>query len=223
MGLKSKKKKAKKVASAPVPAAAAGNRAEVPQLARRRANRQSTLKSGRTIGEKREKLETANERRAAREKAKRRKRARVITVSVIFVALAACLVAIYLMFTEHSDSLPITTAGVVVYQPTVEIVDEDGSSAGGEITNWMREYVGQAEVDFRDLGYKVVKAVVPAGSIREVDLYLDGQPGYVKMLVDRDSAPSTEDADRLIRYLQGQGITSFEYIDVRLPKKAYWR
>ena len=43
-----------------------------PQIARRSMNRKSTIKSGRTIGEKREHLETANERAAARKKDKRK-------------------------------------------------------------------------------------------------------------------------------------------------------
>ena len=42
-----------------------------PTLARRSANRHSTIKAGRTIGEQREKLETANERELARQKDKR--------------------------------------------------------------------------------------------------------------------------------------------------------
>ena len=43
------------------------------------------------------------------------------------------------------------------------------------------------------------------------------------MIIDRGTAVSVEDADRLLRYLAGQGITNFEYIDVRLPHKAFWK
>ena len=47
--------------------------------------------------------------------------------------------------------------------------------------------------------------------------------GYVKFTLDRDSAVSVEDADRMYRYLSGAGIAEYTYIDVRLPGKAYWK
>ena len=225
-----------------------------PQLARRRANRQSTIRSGRTIGEKREQMETANERRAKREKDKRKSRMRVISVSVVFVLMAVCLIVIYFLFFERGNesASPITTTENNTQVPTIEIVDEDSGKASqgssensngentnsngektgsnGEktgssdhITSRMRDYIGQAESDFRDLGYNPVKAVIPSGSVRMVNFYLEGQPGFVKMWIDRDTAPSVEDADRLMRYLKTQGINEFQYIDVRLPYKAFWK
>ena len=117
----------------------------------------------------------------------------------------------------------------VTYQPTIEIIDEDGatiSATGGSadhITSVTKAYIGQAEQDFRDLGYIPVKAVLPTGSIRQVNFYLSGYPGYIKLYTDRPTAESVEDADRLIHYLKTQNITNFEYIDVRLPEKAYWK
>ena len=197
---------------------------EEPKPARRRANRHSTIRSGRTIGEKREKMETANERRIAREKAKRKKRLRVIIVSVVFILIAVCLLVMYFVFFDNGEEkLPIVTTTTETYTPSIEVVDEHSGSSNEQITNRMREYIGQAEVDFRDLGYKPVKAVLPVGTVREVDFYLEGQSGYIKMWIDRDTAPSVEDADRLLRYLKGQGINEFQYIDVRLPYKAYWK
>ncbi len=194
-----------------------------PTLARRSANRHSTLKSGRTIGEQREKLETANERMAARQKDKRKKHFRVFFVSSGFLLLAAILAIIYFEF-FHEDGHKLFTAPVeeITYTPTVEIIDEDAAS-GGSITNRMKDYIGQAEADFRSLGYHPIKAVVPTGTIREVDFYLEDYPGFIKMIIDRDTAVSVEDADRMIRYLVGQGITDFQYIDVRLSGKAYWK
>lgn len=194
-----------------------------PVLARRAANRHSTIKSGRTIGEQREKLETANERMAARQKDKNKKRFRVFIVSIVFLLIAAILVIIYIEFFQRDSrefSNP-TTEEVYTYSPTVEIIDED--SARGGITSRMSEYIGQAEVDFRSLGYFPVKVVVPTGTIREVDFYLEDHPGFIKMLIDRPTAVSVEDADRMLRYLADQGITEFEYIDIRISGKAYWK
>ena len=34
---------------------------------------------------------------------------------------------------------------------------------------------------------------------------------------------SVEDADRMIRYLEGIGKVDFEYVDVRVEGKGYWK
>lgn len=214
----SKKKK-------PTPNAAEAKQksAAEPVLARHSANRHSTIKSGRTIGEQRERLETANEREQARQKDKRKKRARVIFVTVGFLALAGILVAVYFMFFYQSEQQNAIVEPEPAYAPTIEIVDEDAAASGGHITTRMRDYIGQAEADYRALGYQPVRAVVPVGAIREVDFYLDGQPGYIKMYIDRETAVSVEDADRMLRYLADQGITDYQYIDVRIPYRGYWK
>lgn len=213
MGLLKKKTKT----TTPVPTEPAP-----PTLARRSANRHSTIKSGRTIGEQREHLETANERLAARQKDKRRQRWRVFIVSSAFILFAVAGTIVYFEFFHEDDrSQPVVTE-TLTYSPAIEVVDEDATATSG-ITSRMSEYIGQAEVDYRDLGYTPVKAVVPSGTVREVDFYLDGQPGYIKMYIDRPTAVSVEDADRMLRYLAGQGITEFQYIDVRIPYKAYWK
>ena len=207
--------KKKSASSTPAP--------EEPVLVRRSANRHSTLKSGRTIGEQREKLETANERMAARQKDKRKKHFRVFLVSSGFLLLAAILTVIYLeFFREDGHKLFTTPVEEITYTPTVEIIDEDATSGGG-ITNRMKDYIGQAEADFRSLGYRPTKVVVPTGTVREVDFYLEGYSGFIKMIIDRDTAVSVEDADRMLRYLSDQGTVEFQYIDVRLPHKAYWK
>ena len=199
--------------------------AEEPKLARKRQNRQSSFRMGRTIGEQREKLETKNERNAARKKDKKRQTRRLIFTIIGFAALFGILIFLCFFFVGSGEPDPAPAAPVeepVSNQPTIEIVDED-ASAGGRITNRMRSFVAQAEQDFRDLGYRPVKAVVPAGAIREVDFYLEGHPGFIKFHIDRGSAVSVEDADRMLRYLAGQGINDYQYIDVRIASKAYWK
>ena len=195
---------------------------EEPKLVRRRANRHSTIKSGRTIGEKRDKIETANERMAARQKDKRKKRIRIFIVSLGFVVMAMILLVLYFVFLDRKDEIFITEP-VETFEPTAEIIIEDATSDKDNITSRMREYIGQVESDFYERGYKLVKAVVPSGSIREVDFYLENYSGFIKMIIDRGAAMSVEDADRMIRYLNGQGITEFKYIDVRISGKAYWQ
>ena len=192
-------------------------------LARRSANRHSTLRAGRTIGEQREKLETANERELARQKDKRKSHLRVFFVSFGFIILVAILAVVYFAFVRGREEQPIVEEPEPTYQPTIEVVDEDAAATSGKITNRMKDYIGQAEADFRSLGYQPVRAVLPTGAVREVDFYLDGYSGFVKMIIDRGTAVSVEDADRMLRYLADQDVTDFQYIDVRLPHKAYWK
>ena len=196
---------------------------EEPKLARRRANKHSRIKSGRTIGERRERLETANERLAARAKVKKRQNFRVFaTVAIFLIVLGAIIFFIvkFIQQRETNEAETATTAVVKTYTPTIEIIDENHA---GDITTRMSEYIGKAESDFKDLGYMPIRAVIPVGAIREVDFYLDGISGFIKTTIDRDTAITAEDTDRMLRYLTGQGVGEFTYIDVRIDGKAYWK
>ena len=195
-----------------------------PRLARRRLNKHSKIKSGRTIGERREHLETASERLAARNKVKKRQRLRVVITVVVFLGAAAAVVLLVvnlLKAREVHEENTSTTVVTNIYTPTVPIIDEHGTTGG--ITARMSEYIGMSEVDFRERGLIISRAVIPAGSIREVDFYLDGHPGFIKTTIDRGTGVTAEDTDRMLRYLAGQGISEYEYIDVRIDGKAYWK
>lgn len=215
------KKKQKKVETTP-------NIPQEPVLVRRSLNRNSTMKSGRTIGEARERLETRNERAAARKKQKTKKIYRVSFTSLIFTIVAVALIILFFVLINQEE--PVIpkfddTSTATSYEPTIPIIDQDTDAppSPDKITSRMKTYIGQAEADLKDLGYTPVKAVMPSRSVREVDFYLDGYTGFVKMTIDRASAVSAEDTDRLIRHLAGQGINDFEYLDVRLDHQAYWK
>lgn len=192
-----------------------------PKLVNRRDNRKSTFRMGRTIGEKREKLETANERAAARKKDKKKQTMRIIITIAGFIILLVALVLLLLSFTS-SGGEPQTEELDISYSPTIEIIDEDSPSEA-HITSRMRLFIGQVEKELRDLGYSPIKAVVPTGAVREIDFYLENHPGYIKTIIDRGAAVTVEDIDRMIRYLEGIGVTDYSYIDVRIDKKAYWK
>lgn len=193
-----------------------------PELVRRSLHKKSTIISGRTISEKREKPETANERAEARKKDKMKSTFRVIITIVGFIVLGAILVALYLNFTGNAPIEPEVEVEVNnSYKPTIEIMDATG--AGGKIPIRTYEFIGRAEHELKALGLKPSRAVLPNGTIREVDFYLEDHSGYIKMTIDRNPAVSAEDADRMIRYLAGQGITDYEYIDVRIDGRAFWK
>ena len=189
------------------------------------ANRKSTMKSGRTIGEARERLETASERAANHKKAKRQKILRIVFTVIGFGLFAAfCL---WLIFTfilpKELDNDPTSSTITVPLTPTIEIIDEDANITGGHLTSRMQEYIGQVESDLREFDYTPIKAVIPTGAIREVDFYLDGYTGFIKTTIDRGAGVSAEDTDRMLRYLAENGITDFQYIDVRVEGRAYWK
>ena len=202
-------KSKKKDSSAPKP----------PELVRRRENRRSNLVTGRTIGEKREKLETANERTAARKKAKQAKITRIVITTCGFLVLIGVLVMLFRAFTISSDT-EIDSAQTESFAPTIPIEDK---ASGANLSNRMKSYIGRVEKDLRDLGYTPIKAVIPASAIREVDIYLENPSIFVKMILDRETSVSAEDADRVIRHLLGEGVGDYTYIDVRVEGKAYWK
>lgn len=196
---------------------------EPPRLANRRENKQSSFRMGRTIGEQREHLETANERAAARKKDKQKQARRVFVATFGFVGLIFTLAVLAFIFVGNGEPAPIKpSVEIAIVEPTINIVDEDAAN-GEEITNRMRSYIGQVEKDLRDLGLQPTKAIIPTGTIREVDIYLSGYSGFIKMNIDRGSAVSAEDTERMLRYLSGIGVGDFQYIDVRISGKAYWK
>lgn len=196
-----------------------------PKLARRKENRRSSLKSGRTIPGRREQLEKASERTAAHEKIRKKQTFRLVVTILGILLVFASIIGFGVILSKREsqeDQVSDSPSTTVTYKPTIEIIDEDAIS-GSMVTSRMKDYIGQAEVDFRALGLVPVKAVIPAGAIREIDFYLDGKTGFVKTTIDRGTGVSTEDAKRMLDYLESQGITDFEYIDVRLEGKAYWK
>jgi len=196
---------------------------EPPKLAKRRLNKHSHLKSGRTIASTRERPETTSERLEAKKKIKKRQTFRVgftVVLFLIVIAVVVTLVIVFLKNRAENEAETTPTTVVKTYKPTIEIVNENPVSG---ITTRMTEYIGQLEADLRDLSLTPVKHVVPAGAIREVDFYLDGYTGFIKTTIDRGSGVTAEDTERMLRYLKEQGIGEFTYIDVRIDGKAYWK
>ncbi len=186
-----------------------------------------SIKLGRTIGERREKLETASERAATHRKNEKKKRLRLCFTIVGFLLVLCFAIGAIIILINNAPAAEDTgqAPNSIIYTPSVEIIDEGAVAVtgGGGVTSRMKEYIGQAEADFRELNYRPTKAVIPAGSVREVDFYLEGYNGFIKLIIDRPTGVSVEDADRMLRYLAGQGITDFTYIDVRIDGKAYWK
>ena len=173
------------------------------------------MKVGRTIAEERERLESESERIAAREKVKSRQK-----YVVIFYVLAVAIIAVLISngvksLIEHVDN---NNVEVKTVEPKAEIIDESGAG----IPKRTKEYIGQLEQDFSELGYTVTRVAVPADKQREIDVYLDGVDYYLKINIDRGTGVSVEDADRMIRYVKSIGVSP-GYVDVRVEGKGYYK
>ncbi|MGV9002223.1 MAG: cell division protein FtsQ/DivIB [Candidatus Saccharimonadaceae bacterium] len=109
--------------------------------------------------------------------------------------------------------------------PVVQIIDESGVSPeqGSTIVGTrLLGFMGKVVAEAQGRGYTITKAVLPAGTTRQVDVYFDGIAPYVKYSIDRGAGEQTEDADRSLKFLQSHGTTA-QYIDVRVPNRAAYR
>ena len=106
-----------------------------------------------------------------------------------------------------------------VWEPSVQILDEND---GTEPSTRVKEFVAKLENDMKDYGLLVDHVVLPFQKAREIDVYLVERAEYYKMSLDRGSAVQAEDAWRMTRYLDGQGI-SCGYVDLRVEGKAYYK
>ncbi|MBQ3310221.1 hypothetical protein IJG73_02165 [Candidatus Saccharibacteria bacterium] len=174
------------------------------------------MRTNRTIVGQRDKQEKASERLMARQKAKNKK---IISVIITVGVLLVLFMLAVMMVREWMRPAEVVVVQAEEYAPTVEILDEDSS---GYITERMKQYVGRVERDFKDAGYKVTRAIIPAGKTREVDIYVEGRTEYYKMNLDRGTAVSVEDAVRMIEYLSERAIAP-SYVDVRIAGKAYYK
>lgn len=176
----------------------------------------SDVKVGRTIAGEWERQESESERLAARKKAKNKK---IFKVLILFAVLGVITAVIVMEVSTWMVNRKKIETAKYVPQPTVNIIDESGQG----ITNKIREYVGQLELDLKDIGLTLNRAVVPAGKNREIDIYLDGYDEYYfKLNVDRETAIGAEDAKRMLAYLTEHDLHP-QYVDVRVRGKAYYK
>ena len=74
----------------------------------------------------------------------------------------------------------------------------------------------------QSLGLKVTKVVLPTGKSRELYVDIEGVEAYFKVNIDRGTAVSAEDIERMARYLGEQDLHP-SYVDVRIEGKAYYK
>jgi hypothetical protein len=179
------------------------------------------MQAGKTIAAKREKVAPDSERERARKTIRKRKVLSVIAV----IALAGLLIYLGVRaFTEWIKWISTKEEAVVLERtPSVEIIDDTTGKAAEKVSSRVKELVVNLEEEFVLIEHKITRVHIPQDKIRELDLEIEGFSGLMKISTDRNAAVTAEDAGRMIKYLEGQGINAVEYVDIRLERKAYWK
>ena len=179
------------------------------------------MQAGKTIAAKRERLEADSERERARKAIRKRKVAAILAVILLAGLLLFLAVRVFQEWIEWASKREEVI--VIEKEPNVEVIDDATGKAASELSSRVKEYIANLEEEFAVLGRNVVRARIPIGKIREIDIEVEDFSGLIKTTLDRNAAVSAEDAIRMLNYLEGQGISGCEYIDVRVERKAYWK
>jgi len=153
---------------------------------------------------------------AARKK-QQRKNALIILSVLIIVVSVGIVVANYISQKQSEREAELAKENPV--EPTVAIVDEN---VGNNISSRTKVFVARLEADAKEKNLKVDHVVLPFQKAREILVYFDGRKEYYKMTSERGSAVQIEDAERMMRYLDGKGLMP-EYVDLRVEGKAYYK
>lgn len=175
----------------------------------------NSVRVGRTIAGEWERQESESERLLTRKKVKQKKAFKIISLIIILAAIAGIIVMEVSVWVSNRAK---EEAEAVVLKPTIDVIDE--SETG--VTSKMRDFVAQIERDYADIGLSANRAVIPAGKMREIHMFLNGYDFYVKLNIDRGTAVSAEDTKRMVEYIVGRDLHP-EYIDVRVSGKAYYK
>lgn len=107
--------------------------------------------------------------------------------------------------------------------PPIKVIDKSGVEGGSaplassQFLGFIGRFVYLAQVK----GYEVKEITIPPGTIRQVDVILEGTGYPVKVLTSRSAAGQVEDMDNTVSYLKDKNLVP-KYIDVRVENKAFY-
>ncbi|MBQ6396099.1 hypothetical protein IJH89_00765 [Candidatus Saccharibacteria bacterium] len=179
------------------------------------------MQTGKTIAKRRERPESDSERERVRKKNRNKK---LVAAGAVIVFTGALIFLSVKAFSEWYKWVSKKEEVIIVQrEPGVEIIDDLTGRRAEKVSSRVKEFVAELEEEFSAAGRKVVRAHIPEGKMREVDLEVEGFSGVIKVSLDRNAAVSAEDAGRMLKYLEEQGVAGAEYIDVRIERKGYWK
>ena len=110
-------------------------------------------------------------------------------------------------------------------EPTLKIIDDSGIKTNDVAlvaSNRLLNFVSQVVVNASQSGYEVTEAIIPADTTRQLDIRLKGVGGIVKLSLDRSATEQIEDMHNALNFFK-QKATSFNYLDVRVSGKAFYK
>lgn len=160
-----------------------------------------------------------------REKIRRKARRRAVFAGMVTTLMVGAIIGVVMMGIRELMKTIMDEGDVATVQeefvPSVEILDENGTST---ISVRTKEYVGMLEADLKDLGIKMVRATLPIGRMREIDINVEGVAPYFKVNIDRGTGVAAEDISKMVQYLEDNSLLSeVTYVDVRTEGKAYYK
>ena len=151
-----------------------------------------------------------------------RKRRQVRNV-IITVILLGAVAAVVIIFVNYLRDIAAEREALIAVDnpivPTVTILDEN---VGNNLSERTKLFVARLEKDAKDSGKEIDHVVLPFQKARELDIYFKGRGEYYKMTMERGSAVQMEDAERMMRYLDGKDLHP-SYVDLRVEGKAYYK
>lgn len=134
------------------------------------------------------------------------------------------------MWIENGKVSYVDSNGVVFAKnyfdtPSVAIEDNSGVQMSGGVATSAKflSFVGKTVVAIeKNQGLKVVRVVIPRGSARYVEIYLEGRNYPFKAQITRDAFSQASDIAVMTRYIDGHSIQP-QYVDCRIEGKAYWK
>ena len=124
----------------------------------------------------------------------------------------------------YVDALGVSFEQNYYDEPSVQIVDNTGAPIEAGTTSVSKRllgFVGRVVSQALASGYVVTKAILPADTMRQLDINIQDVNPFVKLSIDRPVGEQIEDMDRAIKYFQTNQMSP-TYIDVRVSNKAYY-
>ncbi len=142
---------------------------------------------------------------------------------IITVILLGAVVTIVILLANYLGDIAREREALLAEEnpmvPTVTIVDEN---VGNNLSERAKLFVARLEKDAKDYKLEIDHVVLPYQKARELDIYFKNRGEYYKMTMERGSAVQMEDAERMMRYLDGKDLHP-GYVDLRVEGKAYYK
>lgn len=127
--------------------------------------------------------------------------------------------------TYYVDKAGISFTRNYFSEPAVQVLDNSGVPVDGNQVFASNRLIGFLGLIVGKLGARgiVVRQVeLPAGTTRQVNLFIQGRDGYIKTSIDRPVGEQAEDIYNAFIYFDKKGINP-EYVDVRIKGRAYYK